>query len=628
MVGAPLLLQCSRLLGGGAVPVHDGAAGVRAVRHLQLAVQILEIERLLQAVDVHHDRRNVVGGDGAKVHRLLRIVRPHEQGRLVEAGVSAGIAGIAALGENVVVGINGVVMVAPEHDDDRLVHLREVVGQAAQHGVGIPDAGGKVFERPQCAPADARRSIQHLDTLVVGVVVLIIIGVILHRDGMEEDRRIGRGLHTLVLLDDLVGHRVVRDKAGSPVVPAHLVDVGHLFQTEEGVQTQIRIGRVAAPVFGPEAVDGGGLIALRLEVIRQREHGPGHMLLIGLAAVGQIGDGIAGQRLKLHIAGAAAEAGAVGPAGSAGLLQAMEVGGNIRVERKAILLQLRDIPVGLVHHVDDGGALFGLPGRRDRPIGRRVERCRLVVPGCGGVVQNLVHGIFRVVVRFRDLQIGEVGQKTGGDAVVAIIAVLHPGVGQNADGLGDCGLQEDTEEQSADGRSAGRNAQHTGLPVQLFPPAVEEEAGHDQQQNDNDGDHHAGLDMDPGSGSNARRLRDLRQIPREKRLTAQLQRVEIHRRRDTAENGRDQSRQRREPGQPVHCQPDEEKQRPCQKIGFGVGKNVLGQSVHGQTAAGDPLREHHKHQCDDRRESQPKRMEPGRSAGCAFIHTRTVPFTS
>ena len=227
-----------------------------------------------------------------------------------------------------------------------------------------------------------------------------------------------------------------------------------------------------------------------------------------------------------------------------------------------------------------------------------------------------------------DLQIGEVGQKTGGDTVVAIIAVLHPGVGQNADGLGDCGLQEDTEKQAADGRSAGRSAQHAGLPVQLFPPAVEEETGHEQQQNDNDGDHHAGLDMDPGSGSNARRFRDLRQIPREKRLTAQLQRVEIHRRRDTAENGRDQGRQRREPGQPVHHQPDEEKQHPRQKIGFGVGKNVLGQSVHGQTAAGDPLREHHKHQRDDRRESQPQRMEPGRSAGCAFIHTRTVPFTS
>lgn len=194
------------------------------------------------------------------------------------------------------------------------------------------------------------------------------------------------------------------------------------------------------------------------------------MLLIGLAAVGQIGDGIAGQRLKLHIAGAAAEAGAVSPAGSAGLLQAMEVGGNIRVERKAILLQLRDIPVGLVHHVDNGGALFGLPGWRDRPIRRRVERCRLVVPGCGGVVQNLVHGIFRVVVRFRDLQIGEVGQKTGGDTVVAIIAVLHPGVGQNADGLGDCRLQEDTESrpQTAAALAAAPNTR--GFQFSFFRP--------------------------------------------------------------------------------------------------------------------------------------------------------------
>lgn len=87
----------------------------------------------------------------------------------------------------------------------------------------------------------------------------------------------------------------------------------------------------------------------------------------------------------------------------------------------------------------------------------------------------------------------------------------------------------------------------------------------------------------PGSGSNARRLRDLRQIPREKRLTAQLQRVEIHRRRDTAENGRDQGGQRCEPGQPVHRQQMRKSSAPCQKVRFGVGKNVLGQSVHGQT---------------------------------------------
>ena len=45
----------------------------------------------------------------------------------MEAGVGAGAAGIAAAGVDVVIGIDGVVVVAPEHEDDRLVHLREVV---------------------------------------------------------------------------------------------------------------------------------------------------------------------------------------------------------------------------------------------------------------------------------------------------------------------------------------------------------------------------------------------------------------------------------------------------------------------------------------------------------------------
>ena len=94
-------------------------------------------------------------------------------------------------------------MVAPEHEDDRLVHLREVVRQPAQHGVGVPDAGGKVFQRTHSAGLEARRGFGDFHPLVVGVVILIIIGVVLHGDGVEEDGGVGLGLHGLVLADDL-----------------------------------------------------------------------------------------------------------------------------------------------------------------------------------------------------------------------------------------------------------------------------------------------------------------------------------------------------------------------------------------------------------------------------------------
>ena len=78
-------------------------------------------------------------------------------------------------------------MVAPEHEDDRLVHLREVVRQPAQHSVGVPDAGGKVFQRAHGAGLEARRGFGDLHPLVIRVVILIIIGMVLHGDGVEED---------------------------------------------------------------------------------------------------------------------------------------------------------------------------------------------------------------------------------------------------------------------------------------------------------------------------------------------------------------------------------------------------------------------------------------------------------
>ena len=111
------------------------------------------------------------------------------------------------------------------------------------------------------------------------------------------------------------------------------------------------------------------LVALGFEVIGQGKHGLCDVLLVGLAAVWQGGDRVARQGLKLHITGAAAKAGAVGPARSAHLLQCMEVGGNIRVKLVAILLQLGDVPIGFVHHIKDRRLLFCLLRRSRRSVG-------------------------------------------------------------------------------------------------------------------------------------------------------------------------------------------------------------------------------------------------------------------
>ena len=229
MLCTPPLLELGRLLRGGAVQIHGGSAGIGAAGHTQLTVQKLEVERLFQTVNVHHHRRDIVSGNGAKVHLLLAVVGPHQQRGLVQAGVCAGIAGIAGSGVDIVIGIDGVIVVAPEHQNDRLVHLREVFGQFAQHGICIPDAGSKVFQRAHGAGLEARRVGQHLYALVVRVVVLVIIGMVLHGDSVQEDGLVRAGLHALVLLDDLVGHGIIGDKAAGPVVLAHLGHAMHPF---------------------------------------------------------------------------------------------------------------------------------------------------------------------------------------------------------------------------------------------------------------------------------------------------------------------------------------------------------------------------------------------------------------
>ena len=429
---------------------------------------------------------------------------------------------------------------------------------------------------------------------------------------MEEDRRVRACFHALILLNDLVGHGVVRDQAAGPVVLAHLVDAVHFFQAEERIQAQIGVSRIPAPVFGPEAVHRRRLVALCLEVVGQSEHRFGYMLLVGLAAVGQERDGVTRQRLKLHIAGTAAKAGAVGPAIGAGLLQPVEVGGNVCVKLIAVLLQLRDIPIGLVHHIDDGRLLHDFICRGVCPVGLRVERAGGVLFPRLHVIQDLVDRLFRIFLGFINFQIGQVGQKAGDDAIVAVIAVLHPGVRQDAKALRHGGLQKDAEHQRAAGCRAGGKACHPLRPAQLCPLPVEEERAHRQHQHHHDGNGHAGLDMDAGRRGHTRRLRDLHQVPRQERLTPQLEGVKIDRRGHAAQNGCDQCGQRRKPGQPVHGQPDQEQQRPGQGVGFPVGPDVLCKGIRVQRAACDPLRQHQHHQRCQRREHEPRRMEQQR----------------
>ena len=438
--------------------------------------------------------------------------------------------------------------------------------------------------------------------------------MVLHRYRVQEDRRIRVFLHLLVLADDLVGHGIVGDKAAGPVFVAHFVHAVHLFQADEFVKAQIGVCGVAAPVFAPEAVHRRGLVALGFEVIGQGKHGLCDVLLVGLAAVWQEGDRVARQGLKLHIAGAAAKAGAVGPARSAHLLQCVEVGGNIRVKLVAILLQLGDVPVGFVHHIKDRRLLFCLLRRSRRSVGIWVERLGRVLLPCLHVIQDLVDGLLRVVLRLVNLQIGQVGQKAGDDAVSAVIAVLHPGVGQDAQFLCHRRLQIHAKYQQAARRRTGPKARQPGGPFHLGAAAVQEERTHHHGQDQGDGDRHALLDVDASRRRHARRLRHLSQVPRQKRLPPQLQRVKIHRSGHTAQHCHSQCSQRRKAAQPVQREPDQKQEPPGKGISLPMGPNVLDKRIGVQCAPGDPLRHRQHGQCGQRRKNQAHQCE----SGCAF----------
>ena len=127
---------------------------------------------------------------------------------------------------------------------------------------------------------------------------------------------------------------------------------------------------------------------------------------------------------------------------------------------------------------------------------------------------------------------------------------------------------KDAEHQRTGGcRAGGKAAPDEELQPAFFSATVEKEGDCEQQQHQNDGNDHAGLD--------GYRLPRPRPPPPDTRIRPHGRNgsprnwCKIDRRRHAAENGCDQRGQRRKPGQPVHGQPDEE--QPL-TVGFPMGK--------------------------------------------------------
>ena len=325
----------------------------------------------------------------------------------------------------------------------------------------------------------------------------------------------------------------------------------------------------------------------------------GHVLLVGLAPRRQKAHRIAGQRFKLHVAGAAPKAGTVYPAVRAGLLQGVEVGRDVGVKSDAVLFQFADIPIGFVHHIEDGGGLF------DGCIAVREIGPRLDLPGGFHLVQQGVDRVLAVVLRRVDLQIGEVGHKPGDDPVPSIVAVLHPGVGIDAEGLSHGRLQIDAEHQGQQSRHRRGDTSQPHRQHRPAPPPVQEKGQHGHPQQDAPCPDHAGLHFQAGGGCHPRGFLHLGEVPGEERFAPQLQGIKVDRRRDQPGAPRRQRRQRGQPGDGVHHRPDQGQQQPGQHIGFIMGADVLRPGLGGQLAPGHPLGQGQKDQRRQRRKDPP-----------------------
>ena len=113
---------------------------------------------------------------------------------------------------------------------------REVIGQPAQHRVGIPHPGGEILQRAAGRFAHAGGRVQHPHPLAVRVVLLVVRGVVLHGHRMEEER-LG-SIPLLVQRDDLRGHLVIGDEAALPVDPALFLGVLQVLQPDEFVDAR------------------------------------------------------------------------------------------------------------------------------------------------------------------------------------------------------------------------------------------------------------------------------------------------------------------------------------------------------------------------------------------------------
>ena len=205
--------------------------------------------------------------------------------------------------------------------------------------------------------------------------------------------------------DDLLKVRLVAD-----IAVFHDLGHVHVVHALELVEAQPGIGLIPLPGGASAGVEGQSLVTPCLEQGGQRGGGAQHILLVGDAARGQEGHGVAGEELKFAGAGARAEHRGVGVAED-GVVQGTDVVGDAFAELQ-VAVGLKISP-GFVHNGDDVGILH-----------RHRRRFQGLHP-----LQNGVHRLRSVALRLLHLQKLGVAEKDGQTAAGAVGPRLIPHIG-------------------------------------------------------------------------------------------------------------------------------------------------------------------------------------------------------
>ncbi len=286
------------------------------------------------------------------------------------------------------------------------------------------------------------------------------------------------------------------------------------------------------------------------------------------------------------------------------LLQRRQVGRQLSVVRNA--LQTRKIPERFVHYKDD----IGRPHRRGGAKLRPERRIR-----AGGSPDLLCHRPYRVlavIFRFFYVQHLQICEKARDDAVIFVVSILHPHIRNDAQRKRHTGALARARQYKAEQCARYRRNRAAPAPARSMGIRQTQKAAACQHHGEDDSrKYHRERRRKRYAASHARKIADLRKIPRQKRLAPHFQLQARDHARKIADHACDERCQPVQPEKAAEQHIQQYKQYPAQQKAPEMRQKAILPKIGIQRIAVDPFRCGKKH---GRRQHRPDDIQPERGA--------------